>query len=95
VTLRPASMSFPDSASVRQLGTSNSAQYALLSDGTLWAWDQGTNGQLGDGSTANSFVAPVRVRFPSRVRIAYIPADAMPYDTALAVDTNGHAWGWG
>jgi alpha-tubulin suppressor-like RCC1 family protein len=29
------------------------------------------------------------------VRIASIPTDAMPYDTALAVDTNGNAWGWG
>jgi alpha-tubulin suppressor-like RCC1 family protein len=29
------------------------------------------------------------------VRIAWIPTDVMPYDTALAVDTTGHVWGWG
>jgi alpha-tubulin suppressor-like RCC1 family protein len=29
------------------------------------------------------------------VRIASIPTDAMPYNTALAVDTRGHVWGWG
>jgi alpha-tubulin suppressor-like RCC1 family protein len=29
------------------------------------------------------------------VRIASIPADVMPYDTGLAVDTRGNVWGWG
>jgi alpha-tubulin suppressor-like RCC1 family protein len=37
----------------------------------------------------------VRVRFPAGVKIASIPADAMPYDTGLAVDVHGQAWGWG
>jgi alpha-tubulin suppressor-like RCC1 family protein len=95
LTLLPAGLTFPDFAPVQQVGSSNSTQYALLTDGTLWAWGQGSRGQLGDGSTASSFTAPVRVRFPSGVRIAYLATDAMPYDTALAVDTNGHAWGWG
>ena len=38
---------------------------------------------------------PVQVRFPAGVKIAFIPTDVMPYDTALAVDTQGHVWGWG
>jgi alpha-tubulin suppressor-like RCC1 family protein len=29
------------------------------------------------------------------VKIASIPTDAMPYNTGLAVDTQGHVWGWG
>jgi alpha-tubulin suppressor-like RCC1 family protein len=29
------------------------------------------------------------------VTIASIPTDAMPWDTAYAIDTNGHVWGWG
>jgi alpha-tubulin suppressor-like RCC1 family protein len=50
---------------------------------------------LGDGATKNSFTTPVRVRFPAGVRIAFLPVDVMPFDTALAVDTTGHVWGWG
>jgi alpha-tubulin suppressor-like RCC1 family protein len=79
---------------VAEVGTSNAAQYALLADGSLYAWGLGTQGELGDGSRASSFT-PVRVRFPAGVKIASIPTDAMPYDTGLAVDTRGHVWGWG
>ncbi len=68
---------------------------ALLTNGTLWSWGEGGNGELGNGSTRDSFDAAVQVRFPPGVRIASIPTDAMPYDTGLAVDTHGTAWGWG
>jgi alpha-tubulin suppressor-like RCC1 family protein len=80
---------------VAEVGTSNSTQYALLTDGRLFAWGLGSNGQLGDGREQDSFGQPVQVRFPPGVRIASIPTDAMPYNTGLAVDTRGHAWGWG
>jgi alpha-tubulin suppressor-like RCC1 family protein len=91
--LSPAPVSVP--GRVAEVGTSNSTQYALLTDGRLYAWGLGTNGQLGDGREHDSFGQPVRVRFPPGVRIASIPTDAMPYNTGLAVDTSGHAWGWG
>jgi hypothetical protein len=29
------------------------------------------------------------------VKIAWLPDDAMPYDSGLAVDTEGRVWGWG
>jgi alpha-tubulin suppressor-like RCC1 family protein len=93
VTVSPVPVALP--GPVTQIGTSNSTQYALLADGSLYAWGQGTNGQLGNGASSNSFAAAVRVRFPAGVKIASIPADAMPYDTAFAVDTDGHVWGWG
>lgn len=89
----PRSMSLP--GQVAEVGTSNSTDYALLTNGTLYAWGNGSRGELGDGGTADSFSAAVQVRFPAGVRIASIPTDVMPFDTALAVDTQGHVWGWG
>jgi len=93
VRLTPVPLRFP--APVAEIGTSNSSQYALLANGSLYAWGFGTKGQLGNGLTRNSFTRPVRVRFPAGVKIASIPIDVMPYDTALAVDRSGHVWGWG
>jgi alpha-tubulin suppressor-like RCC1 family protein len=80
---------------VAQVGSSNSDEYALLTNGSVYAWGMGTQGELGDGGDVNSFETPQQVRFPRGVKIAYLATDAMPYDTALAVDTQGHAWGWG
>jgi alpha-tubulin suppressor-like RCC1 family protein len=34
-------------------------------------------------------------QFPHGVRIASIATDVSPWNTALAIDTTGHAWGWG
>jgi alpha-tubulin suppressor-like RCC1 family protein len=80
---------------VAQVGSSNSTEYALLTNGQLYAWGMGNTGQLGDGSTGDSFSKPVRVRFPAGVKIAWIPTDVMPFNTGLAVDTRGRVWGWG
>jgi alpha-tubulin suppressor-like RCC1 family protein len=91
--LTPAGLSLP--APVAEVGSSNSAQYALLTNGTVYAWGQGTNGQLGNGGTANSFYLPVQVKFPAGVKIASIPPDVMPYNSGFAVDTTGHVWAWG
>lgn len=95
ILLSPTQVTIPDSSPIIQIATSNSTEYALLSDGTLWAWGQGDEGELGDSGNTNSFGTAVQVRFPAGVRIAFIPTDVMPFDTGLAVDTNGNAWGWG
>lgn len=89
----PATVRLP--GTVAQVGTSNSTEYALLTNGSVYAWGMGTQGQLGNGTDENSFETPVRVDFPDGVKIASLATDAMPYDSALAVDTKGNAWGWG
>jgi alpha-tubulin suppressor-like RCC1 family protein len=89
----PTAISLPGAVSA--VATSNSTQYALLSDGQLYAWGLGNVGQLGDGARTDSFTRPVRVQFPPGVTIARIPTDVMPFDTGLAVDTTGRVWGWG
>ena len=48
----PASLSLP--GSVAEVATSNSSQYALLTNGSVYAWGLGNAGQLGDGSTGDS-----------------------------------------
>ena len=58
----PVSVTVP--GTVAEVGTSNSTEYALLTNGSLYAWGLGTQGQLGDGRSGNSFARPVRVRFP-------------------------------
>jgi len=91
--LSPTSIALP--AEVAEVATSNSTQYALLTDGSVYAWGLGGDGELGDGATADSFTIPVQVQFPAGVKIASLPTDAMPYNTGLAIDTTGQAWGWG
>jgi len=92
-SLRPTRLNLP--GQVVGVSSSNTAQYALLANGSLYAWGQGGRGQLGDGSLANSLQTAVRVHFPAGVKIAFIPTDVMPYNGGLAVDTTGRAWGWG
>lgn len=93
IEMSPVAITLP--GIVAQVGSSNSTEYALLTNGRLYAWGLGGQGELGDGQDRNSFTRPVRVSFPAGVRIASIPTDAMPYDTGLAVDTRGRVWGWG
>jgi alpha-tubulin suppressor-like RCC1 family protein len=80
---------------VKQVASSNSNGYALLTNGTVMAWGLGGNGELGNGGTSDALTAPVQVQFPAGVIIKSLPSDTMPFDTGLAVDTHGNVWGWG
>jgi alpha-tubulin suppressor-like RCC1 family protein len=93
ILLSPTAISLP--GRVVEVATSNSTQYALLGDGEVYAWGLGGDGELGTGGTTDSFTTARRVHFPTGVKIASLPIDAMPYNTGLAVDTTGRAWGWG
>ena len=79
---------------VTQIATSNSDSYALTSSGEVWAWGVASYGELGDGQTAPYSTRAVRVDFPAGVTIVAL-ANPMPFDGALAIDSHGHAWGWG
>jgi alpha-tubulin suppressor-like RCC1 family protein len=87
------SLSLP--GDVKQVASSNSNGYALLTNGTVMAWGLGSNGELGNGGTSDALTTPVQVHFPAGVVIESLPTDTMPFDTGLAVDTNGNVWGWG
>jgi len=77
-----------------QISTSSSTDYALTSNGQVWAWGLGKNGQLGNDTEQNAFNNAVLVQFPPGVTIESLP-NPMPFDTAMAIDANGDIWGWG
>lgn len=82
------------SGHVVQIATSNSDGYALTSSGAVWAWGVASYGELGDGKHPAFSTRAVKVGFPAGVRIASL-ANPMPFDGALAIDSQGRAWGWG
>jgi alpha-tubulin suppressor-like RCC1 family protein len=91
---KPVSVTLP--APVTEVGTNNSAWYALLNNGQVWAWGYTLHGELGNGTSGDTLVTtPVQVQFPAGVTIASIPTNSDPWDTAYAIDTNGNVWGWG
>jgi alpha-tubulin suppressor-like RCC1 family protein len=51
-------------------------------------------GELGDGQLTPYATTATKVDFPPGVTITTL-ADPMPFDAGLAIDSNGHAWGWG
>jgi len=79
---------------VVQIATSNSDGYALTSAGEVFAWGVNSFAELGDGHETPYQTRAVRVAFPAGVKIASLP-NPMPFDAGLAIDTTGHAWGWG
>ncbi|MGP8063865.1 MAG: RCC1-like domain-containing protein [Acidimicrobiales bacterium] len=82
------------SGEVVQIATSNSDGYALTSTGAVWAWGVNVYGELGDGTASPFATRAVKVDFPAGVKITSL-ANPMPFDGALAIDSYGHAWGWG
>jgi alpha-tubulin suppressor-like RCC1 family protein len=82
------------SGQIVQIATSNSDGYALASNGEVWAWGVASFGELGNGTHAAYSTRAVQVDFPAGVHIVSL-ANPMPFDGALAIDSQGHAWGWG
>ena len=82
------------SGQIVQIATSNSDGYALTSGGAVWAWGVASYGELGNGEHPAYSTRAVKVEFPAGVRITSL-ANPMPFDGALAIDAEGHVWGWG
>lgn len=77
-------------AAANSLAAGDSHFVSLQSDGSVWAWGSNRNGQLGDGSTADS-PTPIRVRgLPSN-----ITAVAAGGDHSMALTSDGNIWVWG
>ena len=77
-----------------QIATSNSDGYARTSTGAVYGWGVNSYGELGDGQVTPYETKAFKVDFPAGVTITSL-ANPMPFDGALAIDSTGHAWGWG
>ncbi|TEB08065.1 Regulator of chromosome condensation (RCC1) repeat protein [Pelotomaculum schinkii] len=62
---------------------------AIKNDGTVWAWGDGAQGKLGDGSTETKYT-PVQVS-----SLTEVTAAAPGYNHTLALKDDGTVWAWG
>ena len=61
----PGAVSLPSGVTATSIGAGQLTGYALGSDGTLYAWGSGSNGQLGNGTMTSFQTTPVAVSLPS------------------------------
>jgi alpha-tubulin suppressor-like RCC1 family protein len=73
--------------------TSDSSIIAIRTNGTLWAWGENTNGQLG---TNNRIVysSPVQIGTDTDWRTVNMGSGATR-NSVMAIKTNGTLWAWG
>ena len=79
---------------ITAIATGWSSMYALRSDGTVWAWGRGDDGQLGEGfECEGEFCHP---SVPLQVAgLSGATAIAAGATTAYALHTDGTVWAWG
>lgn len=71
---------------------SNLSDYVLESNGTMWAFGENGDGELGDGLSTPSLENAVQVSFPGGVRIVAI---GEAQNSGFAIDSTGQGWSWG
>ena len=66
----------------------------LTEDGTVWAFGENTNGQLGNNTSVNSST-PVKVDFSAATEAGHIVQVIASAKSSYALDDKGQVWGWG
>jgi len=82
-----------DLSSVTEVAAGAGHSLALKSDGTVWAWGNNEEGQLGDGTTANQKCAvQVTDSMGNLTSVVHISAG---WRFSVAVKSDGSVWAWG
>ena len=89
----PATVSALPSAAV-QIAAGSSSSYAMLVDGSVWAWGRNHYGELGDGTTTNR-LSPVRIEGYGADTAMRLPPGGAAASTMFVVAADGTAMGSG
>jgi alpha-tubulin suppressor-like RCC1 family protein len=73
----------------QQLSSGSSHNAVIKNDGTLWAWGNNSNSQLGDGTNINKN-SPIKIGSNYDWKTVYTG-----YRRTFAIKNNGTLWGWG
>ena len=89
----PYAVSALPSAAV-QIAAGTSSSYAMLVDGSVWAWGRNYEGQLGDGTTTDR-LSPVRIEGYGADTAMRLPPGGTNAITMFVVAADGTAMGSG
>jgi alpha-tubulin suppressor-like RCC1 family protein len=92
LVLSPMLTALPPGTRITQVAPGCDQALALTSTGSVLAWGDNSQGELGNGSAGGFSATPAPVRLPAGVRIREVSAGC---DFSLAVSTDGQVWGWG
>lgn len=87
----PVPVRLPAGVTVTAIAAGGYQTLALTSTGTVLAWGDGGNGQLGDGQMRSSDV-PVRVKIPAGITVTGVGAGSL---FSLARTSSGQVLAWG
>jgi len=90
--LTPVLAALPPGTLVAQVAPGCTHALALTSTGSVLAWGDNFDGELGNGTRFGFKATPAPVPFPAGVRIRQVSAGC---DFSLAVSTDGQVYGWG
>jgi len=87
----PVVVSLPSGVTASAIATGQYHSLAIGSDGKLYAWGNNFYGELGDGTTNDSYI-PVAVNLPAGVTARAVAAGS---DHGLAIGSDGKLYAWG
>ena len=92
VQTTPVAVSLPAGVTATAIAAGGFAGYAIGSNGTVYAWGVGDEGELGNGTTTSPQTTPVAVSLPAGVTATAIAAGL---ETGYAIGSNGTVYAWG